>query len=92
MSDLKCKSFKIWNDSDYGRNTHIELDGEDVSGAFSDMVVRAGVGGRVEVELFAVAAEVPVRPFDAELARLYLAPKTAEVLIKHGWTPPDGAA
>jgi hypothetical protein len=92
MNDLKYQTFKIWNDTGKGRDTHIELDGEDVSAAFNDVTVRAGVRGRVEVILSTVAAEIPKQPFEAEPARLFLAPVTRELLIKHGWTPPAGTA
>jgi hypothetical protein len=79
--------FKIWNDSDAGRHTHIEIDGVDVSGQFNDLRITADVKSAVQVELDMCVAEVRKR--EGEPAKLRFPMEgTRELLIKHGWTPP----
>jgi len=78
--------FKIWNDSNAGRNTHVEIDDEDVSGLFSDLRITADINSVVQVELDMCIAEQ--RRFDRPAKLIFPAAGTRELLIKHGWTPP----
>jgi len=79
-------AFKVWNDGVYGRTTHIEIDGEDVTGKFHQLVITAGIDGMVDVALGMPVAEqnLPGRP--ARLA--FPVAGQRELLVKHGWTPP----
>lgn len=86
--------FKIWNDSDAGYMTRVEIDGEEVSGNFQSLTITAGVKTAVEIELEPLVVEVPESRFstgfdDDGPTRLIFGTKdTRELLIKHGWTPP----
>lgn len=86
-------AFKIWNDGDYGRDCHIEIDGEDVSGKFQSLTVTADLKSAVKIEMDMPIAEVPVdrmwRGDDQPVRLIFPIGGTRELLIKHGWTPPE---
>lgn len=89
-------AFKIWNDGNYGRDCHVEIDGEDISMHLQHLRITAGVKTAVEIELEPIVEEVPVGRFkgpdDNGPTRLIFGTKdTRELLIKHGWTPPQEA-
>ena len=87
-------SFKIWNDDPQGRgyNTHVEIDGEDVSGSIQELAIHAAVKGPVTVMLDPIVVQgtpLPGRP----VRLLFGSSETQALLVKHGWTPPaeDGS-
>jgi len=87
-------AFKIWNDGNAGHNCHIEIDGEDVSHIFRALSITADIKSVVRIEMDPVVAEVPKRRFDSDpddgRTRLIFGTKdTRELLVKHGWTPPE---
>lgn len=80
-------SFKIWNDSDAGYQTRIEIDGEQVSGLFNSLTITAGIKAPVRIELDMPLGEQGwVGDEPAEL--VFPIDGSRELLIKHGWTPP----
>jgi hypothetical protein len=80
-------SFKIWNDSDDGRRCRIEVDGEDISGAFNKLSITADIKSAVEIELEMGVFEQERTNGDVRL--VFAGKDTRELLIKHGWTPPS---
>jgi hypothetical protein len=81
-------SFKIWNDSDAGHKTRIEIDGEDVSRYFSSLSITAGVRDAVKIELDIPAGERGWMRSEDPATLVFPIDGTRELLIKHGWTPP----
>lgn len=82
------ETFKVWNDNGRGYATRIEVNGHEVTEAFSRLEIRAGVTGPVEIELNAAVDEVPAT--EDRPARLFIFGPTRELLLKWGWTPPPG--
>jgi hypothetical protein len=95
--------FKIWNDGDAGRHTHIEVDGEDVSRHLQSLYIEAHASTGVTIKMNPIVHEVPERRFKTcddpvdgeriepaeEATRLIFGTaETQALLIKHGWTPP----
>lgn len=88
-------AFKIWNDGNYGRDCHVEIDGEDVSGNFQSLRITAGIKAAVEIELDPIVVEVPAgrfkQPEEGPVRLIFGTKDTRDLLIKHGWTPPKEA-
>jgi hypothetical protein len=79
---------RIVNTSGAACTTKIYIDDHDVSSAFNGFTVKAGLYGGVAVQLDAPIAELELEgdATELELPR----PETRELLLKHGWTPPEG--
>lgn len=79
--------FKVWNDSDAGYQTHIVIDGVEVSEQFNSLTITAGIKTAVQIEL-----DMPIVEqgrFEGEPTKLvFPVGGSRELLIKHGWTPP----
>lgn len=89
---LGLRTFKIWNDSGKGRDTHIEVNGREVSDAINRIEISAAVEGLVKIELDLPIVEQAVTSEDKP-ARLFIHEPTRDLLIKWGWTPPaEGGA
>lgn len=82
-------TFKIWNDSDAGFKTKIEIDGERVEHCFSNLAITAGVKDAVKIELDMPIAEQLRSDKPARL--VFPLADSRDLLIKHGWTPPADA-
>lgn len=80
-------AFKIWNDGNSGRNCHIEIDGEDVSHNFMSLSITADVNSVVTIEMDPMVAEQ--KRFDRPARLIFGAKDTRDLLIEHGWTPPE---
>lgn len=62
---------------------NVKLDGADVSNAIRGFVLESGVGNiTMTLDLVILAAEVE--------ADTVIVPKAYDLLVRLGWTPPDG--
>lgn len=77
---------KIINTSGVGYQTRIYIDDQDVSECFGDAKISMGLKEAVKVQLEAIVCEVRVE--DAMHLRM-TTDATHDLLVKHGWTPPD---
>lgn len=85
----KLPRLRIVNTSGAACTTKIFIDDQDVSSAFNGFTVKAGLYGGVCVQLDAPIAELELEGDATALD--FPRPETREMLVRHGWTPPEGS-